>query len=103
MALGLGSLFNHSTLHQNVGWRRDLAIECIVYTALRDIEVGQELCISYGNGRLWFEDVDGGDDGEEEANTTRSGHGYEDTVEDVREIRGVLDMSELSRIETDLR
>ncbi|RMZ92286.1 hypothetical protein DV736_g469, partial [Chaetothyriales sp. CBS 134916] len=101
LALGLGSLFNHSTLHQNVGWRRDLAIECIVYTALRDIEVGQELCISYGNGRLWFEDADANHD-EDEANTTRSRHGYEHTVEEARETYGVLEMSGLSGIETDL-
>jgi SET domain len=58
LALGLGSLFNHSTLHQNIGWRRDLAIDCIVYTALRDIDEGEELCISYGSGRLWFPDAD---------------------------------------------
>jgi hypothetical protein len=58
IALGLGSLFNHSTNQQNVGWRRDIANECIIYTALRDIGVGEECCISYGNGRLWFKDSD---------------------------------------------
>ena len=57
MALGLGSLFNHSRLRQNVGWKRDIFNTCIVYTAIRDIAAGEELCISYGG--LWFEDADG--------------------------------------------
>ena len=56
VALGLGSLFNHSTLHQNVGWSRDLTGQCIVYKALRDIRAGEELCINYG--KLWFVDAD---------------------------------------------
>lgn len=43
---GLGSMFNHSTLHQNVGWERDVARGVVVYKALRDIEVGEELCWS---------------------------------------------------------
>lgn len=59
IALGLGSLFNHSTLHQNIGWKRSIDSECLTYTALRDIEIGEELCISYGGpGVLWFEDAD---------------------------------------------
>ena len=56
VALGLGSLFNHSSLHQNVGWSRDLTGQCIVYKALRDIRAGDELCINYG--KLWFVDAD---------------------------------------------
>ena len=56
LALGLGSLFNHSRLHQNIGWKRDIPNTCIAYTALRDIAFGEELCISYGD--LWFEDAD---------------------------------------------
>lgn len=55
--LGLGSMFNHSTREQNVGWTRDLAGQLITYHALRDIEPGEELCISYGS-RLTFADVD---------------------------------------------
>lgn len=59
VALGLGSLFNHSTLHQNVGWKRLITEQSIEYTALRDIGKGEELCISYGApGILWFEDAD---------------------------------------------
>ena len=60
IVLGLGSMFNHSTYAQNVAWTRDVANECITYTALKDIEAGDELCISYGNGRLWFHDADAG-------------------------------------------
>ena len=56
VALGLGSLFNHSLLHQNVGWSRDVTGQCIVYRALRDIRAGEELCINYG--KLWFVDAD---------------------------------------------
>lgn len=48
VALGLGSLFNHSTLDQNVGWERDLDAQCIIYKALREIKAGEELCINYG-------------------------------------------------------
>jgi hypothetical protein len=51
-------MFNHSTLHQNVVWTRDLDAQCITYTALREIAMGEELCISYGSGRLWFEDAE---------------------------------------------
>lgn len=39
-------MFNHSTLHQNVGWERDVARGVVVYKALRDIGVGEELCQS---------------------------------------------------------
>lgn len=58
VVLGLGSMFNHSTYAQNVAWTRDVPNECVTYTALKDIEIGEELCISYGNGRLWFHDAD---------------------------------------------
>ena len=56
MVLGLGSLFNHSTEYQNVGWIRDTTAGCIIYKASRDISTGEELCINYG--RLWFADAD---------------------------------------------
>ena len=58
VVLGLGSMFNHSTYAQNVAWTRDVPNECITYTALRNIEAGEELCISYGSSRLWFHDAD---------------------------------------------
>ncbi|QIW98238.1 hypothetical protein AMS68_003756 [Peltaster fructicola] len=56
---GLGSMFNHSTRHQNIGWTRDLDRQVVVYRALRDIPPGEELCISYGD-RLTFVDADAG-------------------------------------------
>ena len=56
IALGLGSLFNHSTDRQNVGFERDPTMQCITYKALRDIHPKEELCINYG--RIWFEDAD---------------------------------------------
>lgn len=55
---GLGSMFNHSTQNQNVGWKRDLERRVIVYRALRNIAIGEELCISYGD-HLTFVDADG--------------------------------------------
>jgi len=57
IVFGLGSMFNHSRLAQNVAWTRDLEREVVVYTAIRNIPVGEELCISYG-AKLWFEDAD---------------------------------------------
>ncbi|KAH8685602.1 hypothetical protein BGZ60DRAFT_466328 [Tricladium varicosporioides] len=54
---GLGSMFNHSTIHQNVGWERDLTNKLITYTTLRDVTKGEELCISYGQ-RLTFRDTE---------------------------------------------
>lgn len=55
--LGLGSMFNHSALNQNVGWKRDVKNLLMTYTALRDIKEGEELCISYGS-RLTFVDTE---------------------------------------------
>ena len=60
IALGVGSIFNHSR-NPNVGFHLDLGLETITYTTLRDVEAGEELCISYGP-TLWFDDADGGED-----------------------------------------
>lgn len=49
-------MFNHSK-KQNVGYQRDFNGSCIVYTTLRDVTSGEELCISYGP-RLWFDDAE---------------------------------------------
>jgi SET domain-containing protein len=61
LALGLGSMFNHSTKAQNVRWSRDTDQDNIVYTSIREIQAGEELCISYGSRILWFDDVEGPD------------------------------------------
>lgn len=50
-------MFNHSNIHQNVGWERDLENKVITYKTLRDIKKGEELCISYGQ-RLTFKDTE---------------------------------------------
>jgi hypothetical protein len=50
-------MFNHSRTQQNVGWKRDVDRQLMIYYALRDINEGEELCISYGD-RLTFDDVD---------------------------------------------
>ena len=65
VALGLGSMFNHSR-HQNVGFQRHVEDQTITFTTLKDIEPQEELCISYGPS-LWFEDAEKlPDDGEPE-------------------------------------
>ena len=70
----MGSLFNHSTSHLNVGWQRDLDDQTITYRALRDIDKGEELCISYG--RLWFKDADEDTDGSS-SNVDPQGDGFD--------------------------
>lgn len=92
LALGLGSMFNHSTQRQNVGWIRNTETEVIVYTALRDIKAGEELCISYGSVRLWFQDSD--------AKANVETNGIEDDENDVGGATlAELDMSGLSRLQ----
>ncbi|EME83832.1 uncharacterized protein MYCFIDRAFT_195052 [Pseudocercospora fijiensis CIRAD86] len=76
VVLGLGSMFNHSTQNQNVGWKRDLDREVIVYRALKDIVEGEELCISYGD-HLTFVDAD---------------KKMEEEAEDVVEVLGRIDV-----------
>lgn len=54
LALGMGSLFNHHP-NPNVSWRRDQESLTIAFTTARSIRSGEELCISYGVGRMWWE------------------------------------------------
>ncbi|KAI5896661.1 cytidine deaminase-like protein [Schizophyllum commune H4-8] len=56
LALGLGSLFNHSSA-PNVSYTLDPTTESIRYTTTRHILPGEELCIFYGH-KLWFAEVD---------------------------------------------
>ncbi|RUS13199.1 hypothetical protein BC937DRAFT_95686 [Endogone sp. FLAS-F59071] len=61
LALGLGSIFNHSR-RPNVGFVRDTERGVIRYLTTKEIEPGEELCISYGD-HLWFEDVNEDEEG----------------------------------------
>ncbi|KAL2401088.1 hypothetical protein ABEF95_010256 [Exophiala dermatitidis] len=89
LALGLGSMFNHSIPQQNVGWKRNTETDVIVYTALREIKAGEELCISYGSARLWFDDAD-----------ARNGLDIDDDENDTRgETLGELELSGLGRMD----
>ena len=59
IALGCGSLYNHSPTPA-LRYERDLAAGCIVFTALRDVAPGEELTINYNDSQddrwpLWFE------------------------------------------------
>ncbi|KAI6123437.1 hypothetical protein EDD16DRAFT_650499 [Pisolithus croceorrhizus] len=56
LALGLGSLFNHSE-RPNMSYSLDIARDCIVYTSARAICADEELCIFYGHN-LWFDPAD---------------------------------------------
>ncbi|PCH39935.1 hypothetical protein WOLCODRAFT_136570 [Wolfiporia cocos MD-104 SS10] len=56
LALGLGSLFNHSQT-PNVSYTLDVGTESIRYTATRRIDKDEELCIFYGHN-LWFDPID---------------------------------------------
>jgi SET domain-containing protein len=91
LALGLGSMFNHSTRDQNVGWIRNTETDVIIYTALRDIEAGEELCISYGSARLWFPDADAQANDSEGLGDDDNDTGGETLAE--------LDMSGLSKLD----
>ncbi|KAJ7644063.1 cytidine deaminase-like protein [Roridomyces roridus] len=53
LALGLGSLFNHSD-SPNVSYTIDACTDSIRYIAARNIEPDEELCIYYGHN-LWFD------------------------------------------------
>ncbi|KAF8895426.1 cytidine deaminase-like protein [Infundibulicybe gibba] len=55
LALGLGSLFNHSE-SPNVSYHLDASTDSIQFTTIRDIEPEEELCIFYGHN-LWFDPV----------------------------------------------
>ena len=57
LALGLGSMFNHSWNH-NVGFVRDIKLGVLKYYTIRDVTADSELCINYGPN-LWFVDVEG--------------------------------------------
>jgi SET domain-containing protein len=56
LALGLGSMFNHSR-HNNVGFILNKSHQTISYVTLREVKVHDELCISYGSN-LWFDDLE---------------------------------------------
>lgn len=55
LALGIGSLFNHSD-PPNVEYRVHRSEQTISFQACRDIKCGEELCIFYGRN-LWFQDT----------------------------------------------
>jgi hypothetical protein len=58
LALGYGSLFNHSSSRPNVDYRVSNNESIRFHSGHQPILQGEELCISYGS-KLWFEDADG--------------------------------------------
>ncbi|KAG0268442.1 hypothetical protein BGZ95_002461 [Linnemannia exigua] len=71
LALGLGSMFNHSN-SPNVGFQRDIDSGLIKYSTLREIHAGEELCISYGPN-LWFPDMEDSQNQDKNTNNGSSG------------------------------
>ena len=55
LALGLGSLFNHTSFNANVSYELDKKTNSIKYRTVRDIKQGEELLICYGAGSMWWE------------------------------------------------
>lgn len=51
LPLGFGAIYNHSD-HPNATYEIDLNTNLTTFTALRFIQAGEEICISYGKG--WF-------------------------------------------------
>jgi hypothetical protein len=87
LALGYGSLFNHSR-SPNVDYR--IGEGSIAYSSgHKQILQGEELCISYG-ANLWFDDADGADD---------SSDSSEENLEDG--VAGFLGRIELGEAEED--
>ena len=78
LALGFGSLFNHSS-RPNVDYRVDTQQSCIRYfCGHKPIPMGEELCIYYGN-HVWFDDASDGanSDKDEEDGTDDDDDGSE--------------------------
>lgn len=56
LVLGYGSLYNHST-HPNAVYKPKLGKQVVEFVAIREIEKGEELTVSYSkspNTKLWF-------------------------------------------------
>ena len=61
LALGYGSLFNHSSKQPNMDYRVDSnGLQILFYSGHKAIAKNDELCISYGRN-LWFDDASGHD------------------------------------------
>ncbi len=48
VALGLGSLFNHSDKRHNVEYAYDADLQIMYFTTTRDVKKGEQLFIDYG-------------------------------------------------------
>jgi SET domain-containing protein len=57
LALGYGSLYNHSSENPNADFAYDIEGSRILFTALREIKVGEEILIDYRMEELDFEEL----------------------------------------------
>lgn len=55
---GFGLIYNHSS-EPNIEWDTDFATQSVIFTALRDIEPGEELCHNYWPGQVVVFDEQG--------------------------------------------
>lgn len=53
LVMGYGSYYNHSEI-PSVNWITDENNKTFKFFALRDIEIGEELFINYGNGSVFY-------------------------------------------------
>jgi SET domain-containing protein len=53
IALGNGSIYNHSE-NNNACWRNHPEYKAFQFVAIRDIKVGEEICIYYGDENYWI-------------------------------------------------
>ena len=52
VALGFGSLYNHSN-NSNAAWISSDARKCFIFYATRDIKEGEEIFVWYGDENYW--------------------------------------------------
>lgn len=81
LALGMGSMFNHSK-RNNVGFIVDKVNLLIRYTTVKDVNKDSELVINYGN-RLWFVDEEEGDQKCSNSSSNTHNNSDSDSDEDV--------------------
>ncbi len=50
--LGFGAIYNHSD-NNNAFWRTNIENKTFEFVAIRDIEIGEEVCTYYGDDTYW--------------------------------------------------
>ena len=53
IALGFGSIYNHSKEKMNINWEIDEKQRIMIFTAVKDIKVGEELLFNYDSNDFY--------------------------------------------------